>query len=1215
DGENLDKTKEKGNACIFVGYSTQSRSYRVFNKRIRVTVETIHVNFDELPQMASDHVSSDPVPQCQSTELEHVSLSPGPQCQENVPHAAGTVTMSNEWDLLFSLMFDELLNGSTQVVSKSSAETTAGAQNQCQQQHTTPLTNQTTPEPTCQVPTQAPTVTSTENITQAEMIEENAQVENDEFVNIFCTPVQDRGETSSRHVDSSNMHTFYQHHPSKHRWTKDHPLEQVIRNHSQSVRTRRQLESDGEMCMFTLTEELHQFDRLYVWELVERPLCKNVINMKWLWKNKRDEENTVIRNKSRLVAKGYAQKEGVDFKESFAPVARLEAVRMVGALMYLIASRPDFVHATCYCARYQAKPTEKHLTAVKQIFRYLKDTIHMGLWYPKDIGFELTAFLDADHAGCLDSRKSTYGGIQFLGGDKLVSWSSKMQAAIAISCNPVQHSRTKHIDVKYHFIKEKVEKVNMTSLPDKAILSSADNRPPMLEKDMYDSWKSRMELYMLNRQHSRMILESVEQATNIILQGLPSEVYALVSTHKERECKLYDEFDKFTYRKGETLRDFYLRFSLLLNDMNMYNMKLEQFQQQASTYRTSQYATSYHTPQFVSQGPSSLNQSISYPVNDTSSTVNHNAYMASSSAPQIDYAPMVQHSSEYSPPETGLVVLVFQKGDDLIDAINHMMSFLIEVVTSRYPSTNNHLRTSSNPCQQATINNGRVTIQPIQERQNFMSAGEGHMSKLCTKPKRKRDAEWFKDKVLLVQAQANGQVLQEEELEFLADLGMADYDNLIESNTNITSDSNIISYSQYMNESQYNTIQNSTLPALQDDLILSVIEQLKTLVVNCTKINQDNKQVNELLTAELERNVKREVEEIETLNIELDHKVTKLVVENEHLKQTYKHLYDSIKSSRVRSKEQCDDLIKKVNLKSVEVSDLMQVFRKKSWHTQEEAATLREIVESKRLLSPLNTSLDYASHIDYIRHTQEEAATLRELVESERLLSPLNTSLAYAYHKIKKTSVATSPSSNIESNTHVLSSTGVAFISSASGSKSQDNTKKNRIRRIQKKAKETELEDHPRNVKSSLNKASVVDSRATSSIIKSVSNVNSNLKCASCNGCLFSDNHDACKVFKTVGYIWKPTGRTFTLVGNVCPLTRITTATIVPPREPIPIVKSIDKQVVTLVYTRKPKAKNVPNKMEPNKSCGSSSNVSTSITDCRLSKSSFGIWTPVAPST
>nr|GFC40534.1 hypothetical protein [Tanacetum cinerariifolium] len=178
--------------------------------------------------------------------------------------------------------------------------------------------------------------------------------------------------------------------------------------------------------------------------------------------------------------------------------------------------------------------------------------------------------------------------------------------------------------------------------------------------------------------------------------------------------------------------------------------------------------------------------------------------------------------------------------------------------------------------------------------------------------------------------------------------------------------------------------------------------------------------------------------------------------------------------------------------------------------------------------------------------------------------------------KSEKTSVDTSPSLNIDSNTPVLSSTGVALVSSASGSQSKDNTKKNRIRQTHKKAKETELEDHPRKVKSSLNKASVVDSRANSSVIKSVSNVNSNLKCASWK--------TTGKVFKTVGYIWKPTGWTFSLVVNVCPLTRIATATIVSPREPIPIVKSTDKPVVTLVYSTKPKAKNVPNKMEHNKS-------------------------------
>nr|GEW44861.1 retrovirus-related Pol polyprotein from transposon TNT 1-94 [Tanacetum cinerariifolium] len=472
DGKNLDKMKEKGNACIFLGYSTQSRAYRVFNKRTRVLVETIHVNFDELPQMASDHVCSDPVLECPTTALEHDSLSPGPQCQDNGTQADMTVTTLYELDLLFSLMFDELLNGTSQVVSKSSVVTTTDAHNQCQQQHTTPLNTQTTPEPTCQVPTQAPIVASPENSNQAEMISEYAQGENDEFINIFCTPVQDQRESSSRHVDSSNMHTFYQHHPSENQWTKDHPLEQVIGNPSQSVRTRRQQESDGEMFVrLFITYAAHKSFNVYQMDVktafLYGPLKEEVyVNQpdgfvnpynpdkvcrikKALYGLKQAPRAWYDELSNFLVSKGfskviqthqsprgifinqakYAQEilikhgmnscdsEHLDADLSGTPVDQTKYRSMVGALMYLIASRPDIMHATCYCARYQAKPTEKHLTVVKWIFRYLKDTIHMGLWYPKDIGFELTTFLDLDLVGCLDSCKSTSGGIQFLGGN------------------------------------------------------------------------------------------------------------------------------------------------------------------------------------------------------------------------------------------------------------------------------------------------------------------------------------------------------------------------------------------------------------------------------------------------------------------------------------------------------------------------------------------------------------------------------------------------------------------------------------------------------------------------------------------------------------------------------------------------------------------------------------------------------------------------------
>ncbi|GJV33186.1 hypothetical protein Tco_1393586 [Tanacetum coccineum] len=139
---------------------------------------------------------------------------------------------------------------------------------------------------------------------------------------------------------------------------------------------------------------------------------------------------------------------------------------MIGSLMYLTSSRPDLIYTVYLCARYQAKPTEKHLQAVKWIFRYLKRTINMGLWYSKDTDISLTTYADADHAGCQDTRRSTPGSAQFLG-DKLLTYYSFQfnkiplycdnKSAIALCCNNVQHSRAKHIDVRYHFIKEQVE--------------------------------------------------------------------------------------------------------------------------------------------------------------------------------------------------------------------------------------------------------------------------------------------------------------------------------------------------------------------------------------------------------------------------------------------------------------------------------------------------------------------------------------------------------------------------------------------------------------------------------------------------------------------------------------------------------------------------------------------------------------------------------------
>ncbi|GJW72251.1 retrovirus-related pol polyprotein from transposon TNT 1-94 [Tanacetum coccineum] len=230
------------------------------------------------------------------------------------------------------------------------------------------------------------------------------------------------------------------HHEHIRKWTDSHPLDNIIGNPSRPVSTRKQLATDALWCFYNsvlskfelknfksaatedcwfqaMQEEIHKFDRLDVWELVPPPDSAMIIALKWIYKVKLDEYGDVLKNKARLVAKGFRQEEGLDFEESFAPVARLEAIRifianaasknmtvyqmddevlsrdpvdqtkyrsMIGSLMYLTASRPDLVFAVCMCARYQSRPTKKHLEAVKRVFRYLQGTINMGLWYPKE---------------------------------------------------------------------------------------------------------------------------------------------------------------------------------------------------------------------------------------------------------------------------------------------------------------------------------------------------------------------------------------------------------------------------------------------------------------------------------------------------------------------------------------------------------------------------------------------------------------------------------------------------------------------------------------------------------------------------------------------------------------------------------------------------------------------------------------------------------------
>ncbi|KAI3772432.1 hypothetical protein L6452_03618 [Arctium lappa] len=663
--DQLGKFDPKADDGIFLGYSSISKAYRVFNKRRQTVEETIHVTFDETRSANSKPIAD-------NEELNAWMLS---HYRENEPF------FSNHQHSDPPVVDDDpnIIHPTTESTSWVSAE---------------PL-NTLLPS----------NLLSYENLSS----ESTQQLIADEPQSSSSINIQIVDPTSEL---SNNA-------PAQ-RWTKDHPIDQILGDPDAGIQTRR---SSGNIYLFVnflsliepkktddalrdpnwvsaMQEELTEFSRNKVWNLIPRPSDKTVIGTKWVFRNKLDEHGTVTRNKARLVAQGYRQEEGIDYDETFAPVARLEAIRlflayavykdfivyqmdvksaflngklneevyveqppgfydpkhpnyvykldkalyglkqaprawydtlssflisenfergkidntlffrkikghiilvqiyvddiifgstnpslctrfaermkkeykmsmmgeltyflglqikqsdkgtfinqgkyvkdmlkkfdlnqasamktpmappltlnkdpsgkpvnvtayrgMIGSLLYLTASRPDIMYSTCLCARYQSEPKESHLIAVKRIFRYLKGTPNLGLWYPKDSGFDLTGYSDSDFAGCKLDRKSTTGGCQLLGG-KLVSWTSKKQnsvststaeaeyvaagsccsqilwmrnqlldydlhlskipiycdstSAIAIANNPVLHSKTKHIEIRYHFIRDHV---------------------------------------------------------------------------------------------------------------------------------------------------------------------------------------------------------------------------------------------------------------------------------------------------------------------------------------------------------------------------------------------------------------------------------------------------------------------------------------------------------------------------------------------------------------------------------------------------------------------------------------------------------------------------------------------------------------------------------------------------------------------------------------
>nr|GEX89395.1 putative ribonuclease H-like domain-containing protein [Tanacetum cinerariifolium] len=358
DREDIDKLGAKGHIGFFIGYSTNSVAYRVYNQRTKKIIETMNVTFDELSAMAFEQNSSRPGLQSMTSgqisselELTYAPLTITPQ-----------IPSERDRDILFEPLHNEYLGGRPSKAprtihvapvlqnlqapnaSKSFQDSAPAPTNSSN----TPVSSHNVDAPSQQHAHQQRNLTSSPTASASDNVP-NAVFEGDLFVNPFATP-------STESVD--------------------HPLEQVIGEPSRPVLTRNQLKTDGDMCIYALTvsimepksikealtdpawiesmqEELHQFIRLDVWELVPSSDDIKPLTLKWLFKNKHDEENTVIRNKTRLVVRGYRQEEGIDFEESFAPVARMEAIRIFlayaahkGFTVYQMDVKTAFLHGS-----------------------------------------------------------------------------------------------------------------------------------------------------------------------------------------------------------------------------------------------------------------------------------------------------------------------------------------------------------------------------------------------------------------------------------------------------------------------------------------------------------------------------------------------------------------------------------------------------------------------------------------------------------------------------------------------------------------------------------------------------------------------------------------------------------------------------------------------------------------------------------------------------
>ncbi|GKB50509.1 putative ribonuclease H-like domain-containing protein, partial [Tanacetum coccineum] len=477
DSENLGKLQPKVDIGIFIGYAPTKKAFRIYNRRTRRIIETIHVDFDELTTIASEHSSLRPA----LHEMTPVTISS--VLVPNPPPSTPFIPPSrNDWDLLFQPLFDELPTPPPSV-DHSAPKVIA------------PIADVVAPEPVAS--TGLPSSTTVDQDAPSPNV---AHINNDPY---FGIPIPEVPSAQSLSTDSIHTIVHPDHQISEHnsKWTNDHPLENIIDTFLTTVEPKTYKDALIQSCWIeAMQEELNEFECLRVWELVPQPDKVMVITLKWIYKVKLDELGGILKNKARLVARGYHQEEGIDFEKSIPLVARLEAIRIflafaahMNMVVYQMDVKTVFLNGNLREEVYVDQPdgfvaqdNPNHVYKLKKALYGLKQAPRACLrgifinqskyaleslkkygfdscdpvdtpmvekskldedkegkavdssHYRGMIGTLLYLTTNADHAGCQDTRRSTSGSMQLLG-DRLVSWSSKRQKSAAISSTKAEY--------------------------------------------------------------------------------------------------------------------------------------------------------------------------------------------------------------------------------------------------------------------------------------------------------------------------------------------------------------------------------------------------------------------------------------------------------------------------------------------------------------------------------------------------------------------------------------------------------------------------------------------------------------------------------------------------------------------------------------------------------------------------------------------------------